>query len=197
ASALLSSRTSTTSRRTWSWSRGSPWRKRGESTARTRVSSAWSEGEPGRYSLHTAGNRSGCAGSDRSTTAPDPRTCVGVSDFQCTARARELWSDEYRRRRSRARNTGNPEQGSGMLTSFARRCRGVIAAAGAVAVAAGASLRLPAERPGAGITEHVIVVSIDGLRPDAIDRYDAGTIRRMMREGAYSLDAQTIFPSKT
>lgn len=84
-----------------------------------------------------------------------------------------------------------------MLTRFARRFRGVITAFGAFAVAAGASPRTPVERPGAGITEHVIVVSIDGLRPDAIDRYDAKTIRRMMREGAYSLEAQTIFPSKT
>jgi arylsulfatase A-like enzyme len=84
-----------------------------------------------------------------------------------------------------------------MLTKVTRRFRGVIAAVGAVAVAAGASLRMPVERPRGGITEHVIVVSIDGLRPDAIERYDARTIRRMMREGAYSLDAQTIFPSKT
>ena len=47
------------------------------------------------------------------------------------------------------------------------------------------------------ISGHVIIVSIDGLRPDAIDRYDARTLERLMREGAYSLSAQTIMPSKT
>ena len=51
--------------------------------------------------------------------------------------------------------------------------------------------------PPARVSEHVVIVSIDGLRPDAIDRFDAHTIERLMREGAYSLKAQTILPSKT
>lgn len=51
--------------------------------------------------------------------------------------------------------------------------------------------------PAPGLTEHVVVISIDGLRPDAIDKYKARTIQRLMREGAYSLEAQTIYPSKT
>ena len=42
------------------------------------------------------------------------------------------------------------------------------------------------------VTDHVIVVSIDGLRPDAIGRYEAPTLRRLMTEGRYSLSAQTI-----
>ena len=54
----------------------------------------------------------------------------------------------------------------------------------------------PATAP-AATTDHVIVISIDGLRPDAIEKFDAGTLKRLMREGAYSLEAQTIFPSKT
>lgn len=46
-------------------------------------------------------------------------------------------------------------------------------------------------------TDHVIIISIDGLRPDAIAEYDAETIQRLMREGTYSLEARTILPSKT
>jgi arylsulfatase A-like enzyme len=53
-----------------------------------------------------------------------------------------------------------------------------------------------APRSGA-ISSHVIIVSIDGLRPDAIEMFDAQTLRRLMREGAYSLEAETVYPSKT
>ncbi|MFW6201745.1 MAG: alkaline phosphatase family protein, partial [Gemmatimonadota bacterium] len=49
----------------------------------------------------------------------------------------------------------------------------------------------------AAVAEHVIVVSIDGLRPDAIGEYGAATIRRLMRQGGHSLGARTILPSKT
>src|SRR5439155_5082759 len=42
------------------------------------------------------------------------------------------------------------------------------------------------------VTDHVVVISIDGLRPDAIEKYTAVNIRRLMREGRYSLTAQTI-----
>lgn len=48
-----------------------------------------------------------------------------------------------------------------------------------------------------GLTEHLVIISIDGLRPDAISRYPAHTLRRLMREGAYATSAQTISPSKT
>src|SRR4051812_38689313 len=47
------------------------------------------------------------------------------------------------------------------------------------------------------VTDHVIVISVDGLRPDAIEKYDAQTIKRLMREGRYSLNAQTITTSLT
>jgi predicted AlkP superfamily pyrophosphatase or phosphodiesterase len=47
------------------------------------------------------------------------------------------------------------------------------------------------------MSEHVIVVSIDGLRPDAIGKFGASTIERLMRDGSYSLQASTILPSKT
>lgn len=44
---------------------------------------------------------------------------------------------------------------------------------------------------------HVVVISVDGLRPDAIEAAGAPTLRRLMREGAYSLTARTVFPSAT
>jgi predicted AlkP superfamily pyrophosphatase or phosphodiesterase len=51
--------------------------------------------------------------------------------------------------------------------------------------------------PGPSLTKHVLLVSIDGLRPDAIERFGAPTLQRLMQEGSYSLSAQTIMPSKT
>jgi arylsulfatase A-like enzyme len=51
--------------------------------------------------------------------------------------------------------------------------------------------------PSSTITQHVVLVSIDGLRPDAIDAFDAVTLQQLMREGSYSLAANTINPSKT
>ncbi|MEX2178772.1 MAG: alkaline phosphatase family protein [Gemmatimonadaceae bacterium] len=47
------------------------------------------------------------------------------------------------------------------------------------------------------VTDHVVVISVDGLRPDAIAKFDATTLRRLMREGRHSLTAQTISNSKT
>jgi predicted AlkP superfamily pyrophosphatase or phosphodiesterase len=51
--------------------------------------------------------------------------------------------------------------------------------------------------PGPALTRNVVLVSIDGLRPDAIERFGAETLQRLMREGSYSLGARTILPSKT
>lgn len=68
-------------------------------------------------------------------------------------------------------------------------------AGGAPTYAAAASLS-PAVASRA-VTEHVIVISIDGLRADAIEDAGAGTLQRLMREGAYSLEAKTIMPSIT
>ena len=47
------------------------------------------------------------------------------------------------------------------------------------------------------VTDHVIVISVDGLRPDAITKFGATTMQRMMREGRFSLNAQTISISRT
>jgi predicted AlkP superfamily pyrophosphatase or phosphodiesterase len=55
-----------------------------------------------------------------------------------------------------------------------------------------------AHKPSRGrVTDHVIVISIDGLRPDAIAKFKATTLERLMREGRYSLNAHTIDMSIT
>jgi arylsulfatase A-like enzyme len=89
-----------------------------------------------------------------------------------------------------------------------RPCRaaGLCAALG-VAVVAGAgcsaryirsaSLSAPALQPARSVSRHVVVVSIDGLRPDAITTYGASTLQRLIREGSYTLSARTINPSNT
>jgi predicted AlkP superfamily pyrophosphatase or phosphodiesterase len=51
--------------------------------------------------------------------------------------------------------------------------------------------------PNTRVSEHVVVVSIDGLRPDAIETFKALTLLRLIDEGAYTLSASTILPSKT
>ena len=55
----------------------------------------------------------------------------------------------------------------------------------------------PADWPAGRLTPHVLVVSIDGLRPDAITTFNAPTLRRLTAEGSYTLAASTITPSKT
>lgn len=47
------------------------------------------------------------------------------------------------------------------------------------------------------ISEHVVVISVDGLRPDAIERFGATSMLRLMREGRYASQAQTVLPSNT
>ncbi|MGH7481429.1 MAG: alkaline phosphatase family protein [Longimicrobiales bacterium] len=51
--------------------------------------------------------------------------------------------------------------------------------------------------PRGAVTDHVIIVSLDGLRPDAIELFGAERIQALMRAGSYSLEARTILPSKT
>jgi arylsulfatase A-like enzyme len=56
----------------------------------------------------------------------------------------------------------------------------------------------PAPAPLRGnITDHVLIVSMDGLRPDAIPRFRPRSLSRLVCEGSYSLEAQTIVPSRT
>ena len=51
--------------------------------------------------------------------------------------------------------------------------------------------------PPAALSRNVIVVSIDGLRADAIRAAGARTLLRLMEEGSWTLQAQTVIPSKT
>lgn len=97
------------------------------------------------------------------------------------------------RRRSSAR---------GRLVLFAPLL--LVAAAGATATtsppvraAHAMEVRSPEPVRRGRLTDHVIVISVDGLRPDAIERFRATTLRRLMREGTWSFRAQTILPSKT
>src|SRR5687767_3902655 len=60
------------------------------------------------------------------------------------------------------------------------------------------SATLPSQPlPDTSVTRNVLVVSVDGLRPDAIGTYSAPTLQRLMREGSYTLSASTINPSTT
>jgi predicted AlkP superfamily pyrophosphatase or phosphodiesterase len=63
------------------------------------------------------------------------------------------------------------------------------------AVGIAATTEAPPQR--GRVTDHVIVISLDGLRPDAIARFGARTLERLMQEGTFTLKAQTIHPSKT
>ena len=69
--------------------------------------------------------------------------------------------------------------------------------AGAVADAGKADAsRAGVAIPGAP-TSHVVIVSVDGLRPDAIGKFGATTLGRLAREGSHTFKATTINPSKT
>lgn len=55
----------------------------------------------------------------------------------------------------------------------------------------------PAHRAHGAVSDHIVIISVDGLRPDAIARYAPRRISRLLREGSSTLHAQTILPSKT
>ena len=81
-------------------------------------------------------------------------------------------------------------------------CAGIVVAATAATGCGAQYVRsaplLPSRPlPTDSLTRNVIVVSIDGLRPDAITAYSAPTLTRLMREGSFTLSARTIDPSKT
>jgi arylsulfatase A-like enzyme len=62
---------------------------------------------------------------------------------------------------------------------------------GATAGAAGQSDAGPAR------TDHVLVISVDGLRPDAVEVFGLRTLGAMVAGGGYALDARTVRPSST
>jgi predicted AlkP superfamily pyrophosphatase or phosphodiesterase len=83
------------------------------------------------------------------------------------------------------------------MPTFPRRITAILAGALTLLSAGCAGNLGPVQpRPGA-LARHVIVISIDGLRPDAIAAAGARNLQRMMEEGAYSLQARTIMPSRT
>jgi predicted AlkP superfamily pyrophosphatase or phosphodiesterase len=45
--------------------------------------------------------------------------------------------------------------------------------------------------------KHVVIISIDGLRPDAMEQADTPTLDALRAQGAYSPAAQTVLPSVT
>jgi arylsulfatase A-like enzyme len=84
---------------------------------------------------------------------------------------------------------------TGMLTALAAAL--LVTGCGARYVTSPASSLPTLPLPETSVTRHVVLMSIDGLRPDAIDRFSAPTLQRLVREGSYTLAASTIMPSKT
>lgn len=72
----------------------------------------------------------------------------------------------------------------------------LLAAAALVTIGSESRAAMPDPVRGAA-SNHVIVISVDGLRPDAIERFRATTMMRLLRDGSGTLTAQTILPSKT
>lgn len=60
------------------------------------------------------------------------------------------------------------------------------------------STATPTASPTPGpVARRVLILSIDGLRPDAISQAPMPNLQALMQNGAYTLTAQTIFPSAT
>lgn len=68
---------------------------------------------------------------------------------------------------------------------------------GVTAICTLAAFRIADPVKAGAVADHVIIISVDGLRADAIEKYNLNTMGQLAREGATSLTAQTIFPSKT
>jgi predicted AlkP superfamily pyrophosphatase or phosphodiesterase len=91
------------------------------------------------------------------------------------------------------------------MMTFARRVLLLLALAGAFSCSGYHYLVLTDPPPLASLcappsqarAQYVIVVSIDGLRPDAIETADAKNLKKLMERGAVCPKAQTIRPSIT
>ena len=76
----------------------------------------------------------------------------------------------------------------------------VLSVSGLFAIACGAaslptSPAVPTPTPTAPV--RVVIVSIDGLRPDAVQQLNPPNLRALREKGAYTWQAQTITPSNT
>ena len=60
-----------------------------------------------------------------------------------------------------------------------------------------ATIAIPTELPAQPKIKHVVIISIDGLRPDALDLTDTPTLDQLKSKGAYSPRAQTVSLSIT
>ena len=65
------------------------------------------------------------------------------------------------------------------------------------ACARSAERPVPRPVPFGRVASHVLIISIDGLRPDAIERFGAPTLGRLVQEGSFAAGAQTVLPSTT
>jgi predicted AlkP superfamily pyrophosphatase or phosphodiesterase len=85
--------------------------------------------------------------------------------------------------------------------SAPRRARRLAGALLAALGSGAACVRLPpapaGPAPAGRVTQHVVVISIDGLRADALERFGAETLLRLAHGGSFTLDARTILPAKT
>ena len=79
-----------------------------------------------------------------------------------------------------------------------RSSSGFVVALARLLVCAGVScLHDPASAPEKPSRFRVVVISLDGLRPDAITAANAPTLARLATEGAAATNAQTVLPSLT
>jgi arylsulfatase A-like enzyme len=93
----------------------------------------------------------------------------------------------------RSRSSSVAHAGLGALLSLALLSTGC-AAHYLRSTAADRTAVLP---PVQSVSRNVVLVSIDGLRPDAISKFGATHLQRLIREGSFTLGATTITPSKT
>jgi len=99
--------------------------------------------------------------------------------------------------RERERDGRNPQDAAAasMLAPGSADARGD--AAGNWRDDAGNDASQPRAAAGAAVAAHVIIISEDGLRPDALLKANGSVHGRVMREGAFSLHATTIRHAST
>ena len=88
---------------------------------------------------------------------------------------------------------------AGLVFAFGAACTPGASSIGALPAAIARIVERPSDSSAAtkAATSHVVIVSIDGLRPDAIARFGATNLDRLAREGSHTFAAKTINPSKT